>query len=95
MKSLVYARISLLIVSIFIVILINGQMRVFDDLRDIETTSTEHFNYVYKSPLREIAGEIAEMAEAQYAILSKTMKTHPYSKINILITDTHYIITII
>ncbi|MCK4524024.1 hypothetical protein KAU15_03765, partial [candidate division WOR-3 bacterium] len=87
MKSSVCVKISILILSLLMIILINGQIRVFDDSRDIEITSSEHFNYIYKSPLRETAKEIAEMAEAQFDVLSKTMRTHPYSKINILITD--------
>lgn len=65
----------------------SAQMRVFDDLRNIESISTEHFNLVYKAHMRSTADDIAHIAEAQYEVLTEIMGSRPFPKINILITD--------
>lgn len=62
-------------------------MRVFDDLRDINFIKTEHFNLAYKADLYKTACDIAKIAEAEYDVLVSIMKTKPFPRINILITD--------
>lgn len=80
-------KILLALILILLFTLLSGQMRVFDDLRDVESIRTDHFNILYKHYMKENAKDIAHIAEAQYDVLTSIMESYPYPRINILITD--------
>lgn len=86
-------NIKRVIVSFLLIVLIgtslslNSQFRIFDDMYGLKSSSSPHFNYIYKDEVSSLIPETASIAEALYDTLSRIMGTTPMSKINLLITD--------
>lgn len=87
MKSLQILKLISIVTVILLMLSVNAQIRVFDDLSNVEYIQSEHFNIIYKQELADIARETALIAEAQYDTLSRLMDSRPLPRINILITD--------
>ena len=62
-------------------------LRMFEDMYNVMTASSDHFIYIYKKEMSDILPEIANIAEGVYDTLSKSMRTKMTTKVNLLITD--------
>lgn len=83
MKLKLFSFVSMIVVSA----VLSAQFRIFDDMYGLKSSSSAHFNYIYKKELSAMIPETAVIAEALYDTLSRLLGTTPMSRINLLLTD--------